>query len=76
MKECPRCERNCLNEDNALNSLSHIDNKTYICSKCGTHSGLCDMNYETDKVEILMHERFKAKLEVIHGKNFSKEKKK
>lgn len=63
MKQCPRCERMCLEVDNVLNSLSHIDNSTYICSKCGLESGKCDMFVQSDEVEIKMHERFRRKLE-------------
>lgn len=62
LDKCPRCKRNCLYKENSLNALSHIDNKTYICSECGLQSGLCDMGVQTDIVEIEMHARFKKEL--------------
>ena len=62
MKICPRCLRKCLEEEVVLNALSHIDNKTYICAECGKQSGLCDMGYQNDPVEIEMHDRFKKRL--------------
>lgn len=64
-EKCPRCHRNCLSTDNALNSLSHLDNKTYICAICGLQSGLCDMSYQDDPVEIEMHQRFKKELGIV-----------
>lgn len=62
MKICPRCHRKCLEEDKALNALSHLDNKTAICSECGKQSGLCDMDIQSDLVEMEMHIRFKNEL--------------
>ena len=38
--KCPRCLKNELDEPIALNALSRIDNKTYICSTCGTEEAL------------------------------------
>ena len=64
---CPRCHRRCLFPDKAMNALSHIDNKTYICSECGTQSGLCDMDIQADLVEINMHDRFKKELKTKRG---------
>ena len=34
MKKCPRCKIVDINDDDALNALSH-DGKTYVCSTCG-----------------------------------------
>jgi ribosomal protein L37AE/L43A len=33
---CPRCKR----DYEEYPALSRVDNKTYICSKCGTEEGL------------------------------------
>jgi hypothetical protein len=41
-KLCPRCESNYLDPEEALNALSRRDNKTYICSDCGTEEALED----------------------------------
>ena len=35
MKKCPCCNKKTLNDENVMNSLSHIDDKTYICNACG-----------------------------------------
>jgi len=59
---CPRCHRDSMNPDKVINSLSHLDNKTYICAECGKQSGMCDMGYQNDIVEIEMHKRFKKEL--------------
>jgi len=64
MKECPRCKRNCLYEEDVMNSISHLDNKTMICSECGKHEGLVGMGYETDEVEIAITTRFRNELKV------------
>jgi predicted RNA-binding Zn-ribbon protein involved in translation (DUF1610 family) len=38
---CPRCGQERLRIDRpALNALSRTDNKTYVCSDCGTSEGL------------------------------------
>ena len=42
MKECPRCHRNTLHDDDILNALSHRDKKTYICNGCGDTEALID----------------------------------
>lgn len=62
MKICPRCKRKCLEDEDVLNAISHIDNKTPICSICGKESGMCDMGYQEDPVEISIHLRFKQEL--------------
>lgn len=39
---CPRCKRNKLHSDEIMNSLSRRDNKTHICSGCGTDESMFD----------------------------------
>lgn len=40
---CPRCGEQTLRVDRpAMNALSRTDNKTYVCSDCGTSEGLED----------------------------------
>lgn len=34
MKECPKCKRQTLDDDEVLNNLSIVDNSTYICPEC------------------------------------------
>lgn len=34
--KCPRCKENELDKEEVRNCLSRMDNKTYICSDCGT----------------------------------------
>lgn len=63
LEVCPRCKRKCLENEDVLNSISHIDNKTLVCPECGKQSGMCDMNLQQDPAEIEMHERFKRELE-------------
>ncbi len=43
MKTCPRCHQKTLEDDEQLNSLSHRDNKTYICNPCGDEESLIDL---------------------------------
>lgn len=40
--DCPRCKKNKLFKEEALNSLSRRDNETYICPQCGTEEALID----------------------------------
>ena len=63
MKVCPRCKRNSLNDDEAMNAVSHIGDKIYICSECGKQQGLVGMGICNDIVEIEMEERFKRSIE-------------
>jgi len=35
MKQCPRCKKLKMEDEQILNSLSHRDGKTYICNDCG-----------------------------------------
>jgi transposase-like protein len=39
---CPRCKKNELNPVEVRNALSRRDNKTYICSDCGTDEAMFD----------------------------------
>jgi predicted RNA-binding Zn-ribbon protein involved in translation (DUF1610 family) len=42
MLDCPRCESPTLNEVPERNAMSRADNKTYICSRCGTEEAMFD----------------------------------
>ena len=42
MKKCPRCKEQKLEKYEIKNALSRRDNKTYICSDCGTEEGMFD----------------------------------
>ena len=35
MKECPRCHRKCLEEEDVLHAISHIGDRISICSIFG-----------------------------------------
>ncbi len=59
MKICPRCKRKCLEEEDVLNSISHIGNRISICTICGQEQGKVGMQISNDQVEIEMEERFK-----------------
>ena len=43
MKKCPRCGEDTMDENTVMNALSRRDNKTYICSPCGTKEAFVDM---------------------------------
>lgn len=62
MKICPRCHRKCLEEEDVLNSISHIGNDVKVCSICGQEQGKVGMKLSTDIVEIEMEDRFKKEL--------------
>ncbi len=52
MKKCPRCKKNTMRDEEVMNALSRRDNKTYICSPCGTTEALIDGGFEeVNKVE-------------------------
>lgn len=65
MKECPRCHRESMEDDEVLNSLSQRDNRTYICKACGDEEAMIDMGmFEPDDVElefVKTHNRFSGK---------------
>lgn len=49
-KICPRCGEPKMREPEAMNALSRRDNKTYICSDCGTDEAMVDFTlYEHEK---------------------------
>ena len=62
MKICPRCHRQCLNDEEVMNSISHIGKNIIICNECGKQQGSVGMNYCVDIVEIEMEKRFKMEL--------------
>lgn len=45
MKKCPRCGKLKMRDEQVWNSLSRRDNKTYICSSCGTEEAMIDSGY-------------------------------
>lgn len=62
MKICPRCHRKCLEDEDVLNSISHIGDRILICTVCGQEQGKIGMKISSDIVEIEMEERFKEEL--------------
>jgi len=44
MKECPRCHKQTLEDEQALNSLSRRGN-VYICNPCGDEEALIDSGH-------------------------------
>ncbi len=63
MKKCPCCDKNTLKDEQVMNSLSRVDNETYICNTCGDNEGF--INYDPSVVDqdaIDIHERFKMRL--------------
>lgn len=59
MKKCPRCHKETLEDEQALNSLSRRGN-VYICNECGDEEALIDSgNIMPTKIEI----EFEAKLQ-------------
>ena len=41
---CPRCKQEAMHREQIRNKLSRRDNKTYICSPCGTSEAMYDFN--------------------------------
>lgn len=66
MKECPRCHRNCLEDEEVLNSQSHLAKDVFICSKCGQMEGLVKLGGNVPKSEIHLTEEFE---QWIAGRN-------
>jgi len=58
LKECPRCKRNCLEDEDVLNSISHTNPNVMICSKCGQMEGLVKLGGNVPKSEIHLTEEF------------------
>lgn len=44
---CPRCHKDTMAEIEVHNALSRRDNKTYICSACGTEEAMLDAGLAT-----------------------------
>lgn len=64
MKECPRCHRLTLCNEQDLNCLSRRDSATYICEACCTDEAMIDLfNKEPGPVEVKFLAFLKAKLE-------------
>ena len=42
--QCPRCGKDRLHPIPVMNALSRRDNKTYICSPCGSHEAVLDVS--------------------------------
>ena len=65
MKECPRCHRETMEDEEVLNSLSRRDNKTYICNDCGKEESLIDAGWrDPDERElefVKTHNRFSGR---------------
>ena len=65
MKECPRCHRETMEDEQVLNSLSHRDGQTYICNDCGNDEAMIDLGeQEPDDVElefVKTHNRFSGR---------------
>ena len=62
MKKCPCCDKDCLNDDPVNNSLSHVDNKTYICNDCGQKESAIHLGgIPVDQIDIEIYERFKKR---------------
>ena len=59
MKECPRCHRNCLHEEDVMNSIAHFGKNILICNDCGREHGAVGMYSTSDPVEIEMEARFR-----------------
>lgn len=65
MKECPRCHRETMEDEQALNSLSRRDGETYICNTCGDEEALIDLG-SIDPTELELefvktHNRFSGR---------------
>jgi len=61
MKICPRCQRKCLEDDSAMNAISHVGKNLEICSECGKQQGFVGLGYTTDIVEIEMENRYRSR---------------
>ena len=45
-KKCPRCGMLTMHKKEVMNALSRRDNKTYICTPCGTEEALIDAGFQ------------------------------
>ena len=63
MKKCPCCDKMSLADEDVINSLSHVDNKTYICNDCGQKESFIHLNTEgIDQIDMDIYFRFKTRL--------------
>lgn len=63
MKQCPCCDKNSLEDEDVMNSISHIDNRTYICNDCGKKESLLNLCPDMcDKIDLEIYIRFKERL--------------
>ncbi len=58
LRECPRCKRRCLEDEDVLNSQSHKWKDVYICPTCGQMEGLVKLGSKVPESEILLSEEF------------------
>jgi DNA-directed RNA polymerase subunit RPC12/RpoP len=66
--KCPRCKDRYLRYPAVRNAISRRDNKTYICSECGTEEALIDArmltvnDIETNFLKMLRRNKEASKL--------------
>lgn len=63
--KCPRCNINDLEKPQVRNALSRRDNKTYICSPCGTEEAMFDLSRSETEVPVETITKEREWLEVI-----------
>lgn len=52
MKECPRCKKMTLEDEQVLNSMSRRGSGIYICNECGDEESFIDTGFmEVDQRE-------------------------
>ena len=64
MKLCPCCHKETLNDETIMNSLSHLDDTTYICNDCGSVESMIHLDLKlitTEQVDNYF--KFKKELE-------------
>ena len=54
--QCPRCGKDRLHPVGVMNALSRRDNRTYICSPCGSHEAVLDVARDNPGLAIQMLE--------------------
>lgn len=63
LKKCPCCDKESMNDEQVMNSLSHVDDKTYICNDCGNKESLLNLSPSNcDKIDLDIYIRFKQRL--------------
>lgn len=67
--KCPRCKKNYLFKEEALNALSRRDNMTYICPECGVQEALIDLTGEKDDLTWIPLTQIKAEHYILHNGN-------